>query len=329
MEQSKARVTAIGTYVPEHRLTNHELAKMVDTSDEWITQRTGIKERRIAAENEFTSDLAVAAIRNLIERYQKSMDDVDMIIVATTTSDYIFPSVASQVQKKIGMKQTGAIDVNAACGGFGYALHLANGLITSGLHQKILVIGSETMSRSMDYEDRSTCILFGDGAGAFLVERDEHNPSFLSYHLTTEGEGGIHLYRSGTATMMDGVELKPTGHLVQNGREVYRWAVTTVPQGMQKLLDKSSYTLSQVDWFVPHSANKRMIESICEKSGFPLEKTLISLEYCGNTSSASIPLSLDMAVQDGRVKKGDKILIYGFGGGLTQAGLLLEWGVES
>jgi len=328
MEQSKARVTAIGTYVPERRLTNAELAKMVDTSDEWIIQRTGMKERRIAGEHEFSSDLAVQAVKDLVDRYQKSIDDVEMIIVATSTSDYIFPSTAAQVQKKLQIKETGAIDIGAACGGFGYALHLANGLITAGLHKKVLVIGSETMSKSMDYEDRTTCILFGDGAGAFLVEYDPENPSFISQYMITEGEGGVHLYRSGASTTMDGVDLKPTGHLVQNGREVYRWAVSTVPKGMQKVLEKTSYQLNDIDWFIPHSANKRMIESICQKSGFPLEKTLMSVEYYGNTSSASIPLALDIAVREGKISKGDKILMYGFGGGLTQAGILMEWGIE-
>lgn len=322
---SKARITAIGSYVPERRLTNYDLEKLVDTNDEWIVKRTGIKERRIANEDEFTSDISYKAVRNLMDRYDKSVEDVDMIIACTLTPDFKTPSVASLVQAKLGIKNSGAIDLNAACAGFTYGLHVANGLISSGLHKKILVIGAETLSRVTDYEDRTTCILFGDGAGAVLVEFEEEQPSFLSFHLGSEGEKGKHLYCSDLSKSMFEEELIDSGKIVQNGREVYKWAVTTVPKGMQSVIINASTTLSEVDWFVPHSANLRMIESICEKSKFPIERTLYSLVEYGNTSSATIPLSLDKGVTEKKLHPGDKVLLYGFGGGLTQAGLLIKW----
>lgn len=322
---SCARITAIGTYVPEKVLSNHDLEKMVETSDEWIVQRTGIRERRIARDDEFTSDLCVAAAQDLAKRYDKTLDDVELVIVATSTPDYAFPSVASQVQSRLGLKETGAIDLQAACAGFAYGLHLANSLITSGLHRKVLLIGADALSKITDYSDRATCILFGDAAGAVLVERDEEHPGFLSYHLGSHGQGGIHVYCSGLSTRMGEQELIANRKLVQNGREVYRWAVTTVPQGMRKVVEKVGMRLDQVDWFVPHSANLRMIESICEKSGFPLERTLYSLVYYGNTSAATIPLSMDMAVKANRLNAGDTLLLYGFGGGLVHAGVLLKW----
>ena len=325
MFKSKARITAIGSYVPEKRLTNKDLEKMVETNDEWIVKRTGIKERRIAHEEEFTSDIGYKAVKDLMERYDKSVEDVDMIIVCTFTPDFNTPSVASLVQAKLGIKNTGAIDLNAACAGFTYGLHVANGLVTSGLNKKILVIGADTLSKLMDYEDRATCILFGDGGGAVLVEYDEKQPSFLSSHLYSEGEGGKHLYSTNLSTRINGEDLNDSGNLVQNGREVYKWAVTTVPKGMQTVMKNAEYQLNDVDWFVPHSANLRMIESICDRSGFPIERTLYSLVEYGNTSSATIPLSLEKGLKEGKLSGGEKILLYGFGGGLAQAGLLINW----
>ncbi|MEK4067801.1 ketoacyl-ACP synthase III [Peribacillus sp. FSL R5-0717] len=325
MFKSKARITAIGSYVPEKRLTNKDLEKMVETNDEWIVKRTGIKERRIAHEEEFTSDIGYKAVKDLMERYDKSVEDVDMIIVCTFTPDFNTPSVASLVQAKLGIKNTGAIDLNAACAGFTYGLHVANGLVTSGLNKKVLVIGADTLSKLMDYEDRATCILFGDGGGAVLVEYDEKQPSFISSHLYSEGEGGKHLYSTNLSTRINGEDLNNSGNLVQNGREVYKWAVTTVPKGMQTVMKNAEYQLNDVDWFVPHSANLRMIESICERSGFPIERTLYSLVGYGNTSSATIPLSLEIGIKEGKLRGGEKVLLYGFGGGLAQAGLLIDW----
>lgn len=324
-QRSKARITAIGTYVPERVLSNHDLEKMVDTSDEWILQRTGIHERRIVEADQFTSHLAIEAVANLAKNYKKSLSDVDMVLVATSTADYPFPSVASQIQAHFAMSGAGAIDLSATCAGFTYGIHIANGLVSSGLHRKVLVVAAETLSRVTDYTDRTTCVLFGDGAGAVLVESDEANPSILAAHVGAKGEGGIHLYRAGLSSHMHGQALKGNGCIVQNGREVYRWAVTTVPAGMREVMNQTHMTLEQVDWFIPHSANLRMIESICEKSGFPIEKTLYSMEYYGNTSAATIPLAWEQGIMHGKIKQGDTLLLYGFGGGLVHAGILLTW----
>jgi 3-oxoacyl-[acyl-carrier-protein] synthase III len=324
---SKARITALGTYVPEKILTNGDLERLVETSDEWIVQRTGIKERHIAAEDEFTSHLCIRAAERLRDAYQVTLDDVDFIIAATTTPDFSFPTVSCRVQQHFGMERAGAIDLNATCAGFAYALHLANGMISSGLHRKILVVAGETMSKITDYTDRSTCILFGDGAGAVLVEADPELPGFESFILGTNGAGGIHVYRSGLADQMDGQPLEGKGKIVQNGREVFKWAVRTVTAGIEQLLEQAELTRDDIDWFVPHSANLRMIESICEKADLPLAKTLQSVQDRGNTSSASIPLALQAGVDTGRLKFGDRVLLYGFGSGLTHAGLILRWGV--
>ncbi|MCM3030676.1 MULTISPECIES: ketoacyl-ACP synthase III [unclassified Niallia] len=326
---SKARITAIGTYVPDKRLTNDDLAQMVETNDEWIVQRTGIKERRIAAEDEFSSTLAIKAIEHLAANSKKSLEDVDFIIVATTTADFSFPSVAAQIQKHFHMSSTGVFDLSAACAGFTYGLHLANSLITSGMHRKVLVVAAETLSKVTDYTDRTTCILFGDGAGAMLVEYDEENPSFLASHMGTNGEGGIHVYRTAMSEQMNGEPLKTNGKMVQNGREVYKWATRTVPGAMAELLKKADMTIEELDWFVPHSANLRMIESICDKSGAAIEKTLTSMVPYGNTSSSSIPLAIQLGLYDQKIKEGDSLLLYGFGGGLTHLGLIIKWNLPS
>lgn len=320
-----AKISAIGAYVPEKKLTNEDLQRMVDTSDEWIVQRTGIRERRVAAGDEFTSDMGVKAAQDLAFRYGKKLDDVDMVIVCTNTPDTPFPSAASQVQAKLGIPGAGALDLNAACAGFVYGLHAASAFVAAGLHRKVLVIGGDTMTKITDYTDRTTCILFGDGAGAALVEPDGVKQRFLSHYEHSDGSSGHHVYRTGLSSVCNGKHLHASGLVVQNGREVYRWAVTEVPQGMRKVADRANLALEAIDWFVPHSANLRMIESICEKSGFPIGKTLASVEPYGNTSAASIPLALDLAVRAGKIKSGDKVLLYGFGAGLAQAGLLVEW----
>ncbi|MEC1722657.1 ketoacyl-ACP synthase III [Schinkia azotoformans] len=318
------RITAIGTYVPEKKLTNFELERIVETNNEWIIQRTGIQERRISLPNEFTSDLCVAAVRDLMHRYNKKVDDVDMIIVATSTPDFPFPSVSSIIQDQLNISQTGAIDLSAACAGFVYALHTAHTYIASGLHKKILVIGADTLSKVTDYTDRSTCILFGDGAGAVLVEKDEQSKSFIGFHLGSDGKGAQHVYRPGLSNKVNGIELLDTQYLVQNGREVFRWVVRNVPNSVKQILEKTKTSLEQVDWFIPHSANLRLIEPICEKLEFPMEKTLYSLVNFGNTSAATIPLALDLGIREEKVKNGDQVLMYGFGSGLVHAGQLLE-----
>ncbi|WP_310830130.1 ketoacyl-ACP synthase III [Paenibacillus pedocola] len=324
-----AKITAIGSYVPVRRLANSDLEQMVETNDEWIVQRTGIRERRISREDEYTSDLCVAAVRDLLTRYGKTAADVDMVIVATSTADFSFPSVASIIQHRLGIPVTaGAIDISAACAGFVYALHTAHAYVASGLHRKVLVLGADALSKITDYSDRSTCILFGDGAGAVLVETDEQQDRFLGYHLSSDGGGAHHVYRTGLASRVNGVALSDTGKLVQNGREVFKWAVRTVPQGVRQVLDNAGATLAQVDWFIPHSANLRMIEPICERLEYPFEQALYSLEYFGNTSAASIPLALDLGIREGKVQSGQRALLYGFGAGLAQAGLLVELSLD-
>lgn len=323
--QTYAGITAIGGYVPERVMTNNDLAGIVETNDEWIVQRTGIRERRIGAPNQYTSDLCFAAVDNMLSRYPVTLDDVDLILVATHTPDYPFPSVACLVQDRFGIRAAGAIDMNATCAGFVYALHAANGMIASGLHRKVLVVGADNMSRITDYTDRTTCILFGDGAGAALVEKAASEPAFLAAHQGSDGSGGGHIYRTGNRSDMNGKPLHDSGLLVQNGREVYKWAVQTVPHGMHALLEKAGRSMDSVDWFIPHSANLRMIESICEKSGYPIDRTLTSMVLYGNTSAASIPLSMAEAASSGKIKAGDTLMLYGFGGGLTHAGLLVRW----
>ena len=322
---SKSRITAIGTHVPEQILSNHDLEKMIDTNDEWIVQRTGMKERRIACEDEYSSNLAIKAIENLCTTYKKNLEDVDCIIVATTTADYVFPSVACQIQQYFNIPHTMAFDLNATCAGFTYGLHVGNSLITSGSHKKVLVVATETLSKVTDYTDRTTCILFGDGAGAILLERDENKPSFIAYHMGTNGHGGIHLYRTNLSTTMNDTPLQTKEKIVQNGREVYKWATRTVPAGIKELLHTANMQKDDIDWFIPHSVNLRMIESICEKTEKKKKKTLTSVKYMGNTSSASIPLALDLARKEGKLNNGDTLLLYGFGGGLTHLGLIVEW----
>lgn len=322
---ASAAITAVGGYVPEKVLTNDDLAGIVETNDEWIVSRTGIRERRICAPGQFTSHLCFAAVENMLSRYPVTVQDADLILVATHTPDFPFPSVACQIQDRFGISAAGAVDLNATCAGFTYALHMASGLIAAGLHRKVLVLGADTMSRITDYTDRTTCILFGDGAGAALVERSEHTSGFLAAHLGSDGSGGVHIYRTGLSDTLKGQPLRDSQKLVQNGAMVYKWAVQTVPQGMNALLDHTGMTLADVDWFVPHSANMRMIESICEKSGFPVDRTLVSMIHYGNTSAASIPLALSDAAEAGRLNRGDTMLLFGFGGGLTYAGLLVRW----
>lgn len=320
-----AAITAIGGYVPERILTNEDLAGMVETNDDWIVRRTGIRERRVCAPHEYTSDLCNAAVADMMARYPVTVADVDFILVATHTPDFACPSVACQVQARFGIEAAGAVDLNATCAGFVYALQLANGMISAGLHRKILVIGADALTRVTDYTDRTTCILFGDGAGAVLMERNGAASGFLAAHSGSDGTGGSHVYRTGLRGDMDGEPLNDSRLIVQNGPLVYKWAVQTVPAGVRALLDKAGLSVEAVDWFVPHSANLRMIESICEKSGFPANKLLYSVVRYGNTSAASIPLALWDASAEGRLSHGDTLLLYGFGSGLVHAGLLVRW----
>ncbi|WP_028562176.1 ketoacyl-ACP synthase III [Paenibacillus pinihumi] len=325
---ARAAITAIGSYVPERVISNSDLEAMVDTNHEWIVQRTGIVERRAAAEHEFTSDLCFGAVRDMLTRYPVTIEDVDYIIVATTTPDTITPAVASRVQAEFNIASSGAVDLQAACAGFVAALQMASGLLASGICRKILVIGAETLTKVTDYTDRTTCILFGDGAGAVLVEADQSD-SFLASYSHTEGKLGHNVYSSHLSNHIGGIPVDRKGKLVQNGREVYKWAVTRVTAGVEKLLEQQNLTTQDINWFIPHSANLRIIEAICERTGISMDQTLYSMVYYGNTSAATIPLALDLGIKTGKVQQDQLLLLYGFGGGLTQAALLLKWTLAS
>jgi 3-oxoacyl-[acyl-carrier-protein] synthase-3 len=321
---NNARLTAIGMHVPEKLVPNAYFESIIDTTDEWIVSRTGIQKRYHTGEHEYTSHLCIGAVKNLVENYKVEIEDVDMIIVSTVSPDQPMPSMACQVQFHLGIKQAGAIDVYAACAGFSYGIVMAKGLIAGGTHKKVLVIGGENLSRVTDFTDRTSCMLFGDGAGAVLVEAAEKG-NIGACITGSHGDGGQDLYISGFADTVNGQEMQKTGKIVQNGRRVFKWAVTTMAEQMQVLAQKNGLTLEDIDWFVPHSANLRIIEAICHETGFPVSKTLESIINYGNTSSASIPLALCQGIQDGKLKSGDKVMILGFGGGLAYAGTVVEW----
>ena len=321
-----AKITAVGSYKPSKVLTNEDMEQLVETSDDWIISRTGIKERRIAADDEFTSDLCYEAIKNLEKKYNKDISDVDLIIVSTLTPDYRTPSVASYVQGRLGLENAAAIDVNAACAGFVYGINMANAYISSGMYNKIIVVAGEVLSKITDYSDRNTCVLFGDGAGAFLIENDEES-SFITSTSGSEGKLAESLYCTDVSKTMFGKDLEQIGFVNKNGKEVYKWAIKMVPREIEKVAEKANVELKDVDWFVPHSANLKMIQNICKRSEYPFEQTLHSLVYYGNTSSATIPLAIDDAVDRGDIKKGETILLFGFGGGLTYSSSLIKWGI--
>jgi 3-oxoacyl-[acyl-carrier-protein] synthase III len=320
-----ARLSAIGMAVPEKLIPNAYFESLIETTEEWIISRTGIQTRYHAGPDEFTSDLCVKAVQDLAAQYPNvSLQDVDMILVATTSPDQPMPSVACRVQYKLSLTKAGALDIYAACAGFSYGVIMAKGLIAGGVHKKVLVIGGETLSKITDFTDRTSCMLFGDGAAAVLIEADETGN--IGVGITgASGEGGPDLYLSGLAESIDGQALKMNRCIVQNGKKVFKWAVTKVAEQMPILAAANGLSLSDIDWFVPHSANLRIIEAICKETGFPMEKTLESIVDFGNTSSASIPIALYQGIKSGKVKQGDKIMIFGFGGGLAYAGVVITW----
>lgn len=321
---SKTKIIGFGAYLPETRLTNADLEMRVETSDEWIVQRTGMKERRIANENEYASDLAIKAVDDLISRHPVTVQDVDMIIVTTFTPDHFTPTVSALVQGHYRMPCTGTFDLGAGCTGFNYGLVVADSMITCGRCKKILLIAAETVSKVVDYDDRSTCILFGDASVACLLEYTEESGSFLGSYFSTDGEMAHSVTCGNHSDVVNGCPLKSKGVFEQDGRQVYKYVVQNVPNGIHHLLQTAGLSLDAVDWLVPHSANMRMIEAICEKLPFPLDQTLTSLEYYGNTSSATIPLSLWLAQNEAKIKSGDRLVLYGFGGGMTHGGVVVE-----
>jgi len=319
-----------GAYLPAQVVTNDDLAKRVDTSDEWIRQRTGITQRHMAADGETTSDLGAAAARAALADAGLSADDLDLIVLATTTPDNTFPATAAQVQAKLGMTHGAAFDVQAVCAGFIYALSVADSLLRAGQGRTAMVIGAETFTRLLDWGDRSTCVLFGDGAGAVVLraeeQPDEEQPGgapprgLLSTHLFSDGRFAELLYVDGGASTTGTI-----GHVRMEGQEVFKHAVQKLAAAIDAALASNGLTSADVDWLIPHQANKRIIDRMGKKLGLPDEKIVVTIERHANTSAASIPLALAEARADGRIQPGDLLLMEAIGGGLSWGSALLRW----
>jgi len=314
-------VRGVGGYLPKRILTNDELAKMVDTSDEWIVQRSGIRERHIAAEGELTSDLAVNAANAALKNANLIAEDIDLIIVATATPDLTFPSTASLVQQKLGINQGFAFDIQAVCSGFVFALATADSYIKTGMAKRALVIGAETFSRIIDWTDRTTCVLFGDGAGAMIIEAQEDTKrGVLCSSLRTDGSHWNKLYVDGGVSSTGTV-----GHLKMAGKEVFKHAVSMIHDVVDDVFKKSGFNADDLDWFVPHQANKRIIDGAGKKLKIPTQKVVVTVDLHANTSAASVPLALSVAVADGRIKQGDLVMLEAMGGGFTWGATLIRW----
>jgi 3-oxoacyl-[acyl-carrier-protein] synthase-3 len=316
-----SEIIATGSYLPEKVMDNNEISTIVETNNEWIIERTGIEQRHIAAEGEFTSDLAVKAGQKALEAAKLSPQDIDLIIVATTTPDYTFPSTAVTVQGKLGIKTAAAFDIQAVCTGFIYALSTADSFLKNGQFKRALVIGAETMSRILDWTDRGTCILFGDGAGAVILEAKENSESkILSTHLFSDGTTKDILYTNGGTSTTSS-----TGKVVMHGKEVFKHAVTKLAECTIESLNKNNLKKSDIDWLVPHQANIRILQATAEKLDLPLEKVIKTVNKHGNTSAASIPLALDEGVRSGKIKKGQIVSMQAIGGGLTWGSALVRF----
>lgn len=322
-----ATINSIGIYHPEKEIRNSFFEKYIQTSDQWIRERTGIEKRYFATDDEYTSDMCVKAAQNLSLNYNKDLTDIDFIIVATTTPDQLIPSVASQVQSRLKIKNAGTIDIASACAGFVNGIILAKGLIAANTHKKVLVIGADMLSKKIDMEDRTTCVLFGDGAGAVLVEASEENHLFETI-TGTNGDYGKDLYLSNQNAPINGIEIIANDKFHQNGRVVYKWAVQTLTSGLKELSEMNNLTLDQTDYYIPHSANFRMLEAVFKELNVPIEKCLDSVRKYGNTSAGSVPLAWFEGLREGKVKKGDKLSLIGFGGGFTYAGICIENNIE-
>ena len=323
-----ATIVGTGMYVPERVLTNFDLEKMVDTSDEWIVERTGIRERRIAADDEASSDMAVMAARRALEAARLGPEDVDQIIVATTTPDRILPSCACTVQKKLDARRAAAYDMFAACTGFVYGLGLAEGLIGSHVAETILLIGVEKLSSIVDYTDRNTCVLFGDGAGAAVLRPAPEGEGILAVSMASDGSMGevLEVPAGGSARPMDAEAVLARDHKIHmRGRELFRIAVRAMEDSLRKSLEEAGVGMDELTLVIPHQANRRILEAMRERIGLPPEKVILNIERYGNTSSASIPISLDEVVRAGRLKRGDYVAFVAFGGGVTWGASVMRW----
>jgi 3-oxoacyl-[acyl-carrier-protein] synthase III len=318
-------VLGCGSYLPSRILTNADLARMVDTSDEWIVQRTGIRERHVAAAGELTSDIGLHAARAALAHAGLDAQAIDLIVVGTSTPDNTFPATAVAIQAGLGITHGAAFDLQAVCSGFVYAMATTDALLRAGTFKRALVIGAETFSRLLDWTDRTTCVLFGDGAGAVVLEAQEQpgtreDRGILTAHLRSDGRHKSKLYVDGGPSSTQTV-----GQLRMEGREVFKHAVSMITDVVHDAFAATGYTADDIDWFVPHQANKRIIDSSAQKLGIAAEKVVITVQKHGNTSAASIPLALDTAVRDGRIKRGDLVLLEAMGGGFTWGSTLLRW----
>ena len=331
----RSEILGCGSYLPDCVLTNAELSRTVNTTDEWIYTRTGIRQRHIAADDELTSDLALKAVERALQHSGVDAEEVDLLILATTTPDQTFPATATRVQTKLGMTNGAGFDVQAVCSGFVYGLAIADNFIKAGQSKTIVVVGAETFSRILDWEDRSTCVLFGDGAGAVVLRalKGEGGPvgqavetghnrgrGILSSHLHSDGSTNDLLYVDGGPS-----STKTVGHVRMIGREVFRHAVTKLAAIVDEALDANGLAAEDIDWLVPHQANKRILDGTARKLRLPQERMVVTVERHANTSAASIPLALDEAVKDGRIKRGELVLMEAMGGGLTWGAILVRW----
>ena len=322
-------ISGVGTFLPSHEVTNHDLAQRLETSDSWIAQRTGIRSRRLADPGESASDLGVRASNEALVDASLSPLEVDMLICATISPDQIMPATAARVAFEIGAVNAGACDLSAGCTGFVYALAMAAGLVASGIHDQVLVVGAEVISRILDWDDRSTAVLFGDAAGAVLVSPASGAPRILGFELGNDGSGAslLSVPAGGSRLPASHATVDARQHYLQmQGKDVYRFATRFVPESARRVLANCGRRVEEVDLMVPHQANLRIIESAARNIGIPLERVFTNLHKYGNTSCASIPLCLAEAQDEGRLKEGDLVLLLGFGAGLTWAACLLEWG---
>jgi 3-oxoacyl-[acyl-carrier-protein] synthase-3 len=317
----KSKITATGSYLPEKFLTNFDLEKTVDTSNDWIVERTGINKRHIAAENQLTSDIAFEAVKNLLKSCNTQIEEIDMILVATTTPDLTFPACATTLQAKLGAKNAFAFDVQAVCSGFVFAINCADNFIRSGQVKKALVVGADILSRIVDWNDRNTCVLFGDGAGAVLLEATtEENRGILSCDLHSDGNLNNILKTSGGVAFN-----QKAGFIEMAGKEVFKHAVDKMSKSVLSALEKANLTISDIDLLVPHQANLRILSAVANRLNLADEKVIITVQNHANTSAASIPLALDFANRNNKIKEGDVVVLEALGGGLTWGSIVLKW----
>ncbi|MCK4396909.1 ketoacyl-ACP synthase III [candidate division WOR-3 bacterium] len=330
MEENMRRVAIVGTgsYAPEKILTNDDIAKIVDTSDEWIKTRTGVKERRVVGEGEATSDIATEAARRALQSANIESGDVDLIIVATSTPDFFFPATACIVQHNIGAKNAAAFDLEAACSGFLYSLSIGNSLISTGVYDNILIIGAEVFYNFLDWEDRTTCVLFGDGAGAAILRPTMKENCIIANYLGADGSGKDTIkFPAGGSRLPASQEtvIQKLHYVKMRGNETFKFAVRAMSDSVLTVLKQCDISLKEVDWLIPHQANIRIMRAVADRISLPREKVIINIDRYGNTSAASIPIALDEVVRDGKIKEGDIIVMVAFGAGLTWASSVVRW----